>query len=451
MPAGYQGARASPGQLVGGLLPWALALGFYLLLPWRLGRVLALDLEALVHNQAEGLAARVDSGALAGELLLLRWAALPLVLVTTLRLLYALRRWLRGTADPLGRAPLWARVVIFAVALAPLVLLAGPCARALSVWLSVEAYAWIQWSGNVQPAMGWILEQAPDPLRGLVILCGAILLWLALRRGSQGGPGPGIRRTGWPRRLLRWGLAPVLAVPLAVLALVLGFRGPGLASSPGLGAFEQTCGNCHIRSRPLFFIKTPAQWHTTVTRMRQLEEAPLSGQQVADVAVFLGRMRGYSDRWTFATRCQRCHGPGSLAWQHRPAADWRRIIGRLARHSPYYFQAPVRRQLQRHLASTLGDEQATLGLTTERYQRVMKLADVCATCHPITRGARRSRALDAAGVLRLLGRMNNKLPRQVGRPELQAWVRTYRWLVSDEAAQRRLFPHHTPATGGLPW
>ena len=436
------------------LVVWGAALGLYALIFHRLARVLALDLEALAYNQAEGLAARVDHQALDTDALLLLLAALPLVLVVTARGGYALARWLRGTDDPLGALPLWARGVIFGVALGGLHLFAGPCSRALSVWWSVEAFGWIQWSGNVQPVMQGVLQEAPLLLRVLLMAAGALALWLALGRGSPAVPLDhyfGQRGRSWPRRLLRLGGAAAALLLLVSLAVVVGLHGARAVSAPGLGLFSDTCGGCHIRARPLFLIKSPSQWETTVTRMRTLEKAPLSEAQAAEVVGFLSGMRSFTDRWTFTTRCQRCHGPGSLFWRSRPAADWDRITRRLARHSPYYYKAPVRRQITAHLRQTHGDEAATFGLSAQRYRATMALADACETCHSVTRGAARARRLSYGGALELLGRMNTKRPRPWTPTQLAAHTRTYRALVADAGLLERLFPHHAPAEGGPSW
>ncbi len=423
------------------LAAWGAALAIYLAIFHRLARVLALDLEALTYNQAEGLAARVDRAALDADALLLQLAALPLALLVTARAAYALLRWLRGTPDPLGALPLWARLMLFAGALAGYVFFCAPCARALAVGLSVEAFWWIQWSDNVQPTMALILGDAPAPLWGLLLASGALTLWLALLRGSAGGRA---------RRLLRAAATTATLLTLTALAAVVGLHHAGTVSAPGLGRFEQTCGGCHIRARPLFFVKTPAQWRVTVTRMRKLERAPLSEAQAEDVIGFLAGARGFADRWTFRSRCQRCHGPVQL-WEDRPAADWARITRRLARFSPYYYSAPVQKQLEAHLGRAHGDDEATFGLTAKRYREIMALADACETCHSVTRGAARVRKLKQAQLLVLLRRMNAKRPRPWSAAELTAAARTYRALVDDPALLERLFPHAEPVTGGPPW
>lgn len=440
-------------------LAWGAALGLCLMLFFRLARAAALDLEALVYNQAEGLVARVDQAGLATDVLLLKLAALPLAAVVTARVVYAMVRWLRGTADPVGAMPLWARLGIFVAAQTSFHFFCEPCARALSVGLSVEAFGWIQWSDNVQPAMAWILEETPLLLRALVWSSGALALWLSLREtrplatvcepAETQGARAGWRR--WAGRLARWGVAGVALLLLLCLAVAVGLHGSRVATTPGLGRFSRTCGGCHIRARPLFFIKTPSEWRTTVTRMRKLEQAPLSEGQAEDVIAFLGGMRSFDDGWTFYTRCLRCHGLGSLTWEPRPTADWERITRRLARFSPYYYKAPVRRQIVAHLKQAHGDEGATFGLPAKRYRALMALADACETCHSITRGVARARRLDQRGAVELLRRHNAKRAQPWSEGELSSIARTYRALVADAALMERLFPHHSPEGGGLPW
>ena len=425
---------------------WGAALGLYFLLPFGLASVMALDFEALLFNLAEGMEARVDRQSLVAGVALLTWGSLPLFLLAAARLLYLPFGRLWGLSNPLLDLPWWARCLVGLPALASFGAFTLPCSRALSVWLSLEAFWWIQWYENIPPVMDAIRENTPYLAVPALLISGSLVLWLSLRARGV-GPGP-----GRALRLLRRGLVLLALLVAVALTGVAGVHGSRVVGVSGRNTFERKCGQCHLRSRPLFYLKTSAEWRRAVKRMRRLERAPVSAEEAQDVTAFLTGMRSFSDRWTFRTRCQRCHGLGTWRWEDRPAADWARITERMARWSPYYYRRSIRQQVNAHLARAHSDEGATFGLPLARYQSYLRVEKTCAPCHSLTWGADRVRPMDSGAVLGLVRRMKAKSssgPAEAGEGDL---ARTYHELIKGKELLKRLFPHDMPLRdGGPPW
>jgi len=408
--------------------------------------MLALDFEALLFNLAEGMEARVDRQSLVVGVALLRWGSLPLFLLAAIRLIYLPCGRLWGLSNPLLALPWWARCLVGLPALASFGAFTLPCSRALSVWLSLEWFWWIQWYENIPPAMDAIRENSPALVILALLISGSLMLWLSLRAR---GAGP---RPGRALRLLRLGLVFLALLVTVALTGVTGVHGARVVGVSGRSTFERKCGQCHIRSRPLFYLKTPAEWQRAVKRMRQLERAPLSELEAQEVTGFLVGMRSFSDRWTFRTRCQRCHGLGTWRWEDRPAADWARITERMARWSPYYYRRSIRQQVDAHLGRTYTSKGPPLGLSRARYQSFQRVERACTPCHSLSWGAERVRRMNGRAVLGLVRRMKAKSSSAAPGAAEQELARIYHELLQDEALLRRLFPHDMPSRqGGLPW
>ena len=418
----------------------------YLLAQLDLLPALALDVEALLINRFPDHLHR-DSAVFWSRQVLL-WGSIPLALPLLLRvLLWALPQW-GSWGGVLSRIPLVLRLVWGFLLLVIHALFCVPLAVALSVWLSVEAYWWIQWYDNVAPIMEQLLEYSVTvALPGLWAL-GPLVLTGQLRR-----PRPG--KAGVLRWVLRgvgmlWLLAALTAMGPALLGG--GAHAAQLVELPGRGILETTCNGCHRRTRPLYFIKTPAEWRRTVTRMKEFEEAPLSAQQKEDVLAFLGGMRSFSPGWTFRTRCQRCHVADYLGWDRRDPADWDAIVDRVGRWSPYYYKQDVRDQLKAHLRATRAEPGATLGLKRARYQRYWRLGRRCSACHSIFRASGRYQKRDAQAIRRLVTDMREKMPARFPAAQIQSMATSYRELLDQPQLRSKLFPHdQLIRQGGPPW
>ena len=434
--------RIIPRRLVlAGLLGAAYAAALYYLLP-----ALALDVEALIINRYPDHVHR-DTAVFWARLALLH-GSLPLCLPLLARvLLWALPRF-GSWQGLLTRTPLPLRM-LWGLALTCLhALFCAPLAVALSVWLSVEAYWWIQWHKNIAPILEDVLSYSVWVVLPALWALVLPLLYMQLSR-----------RRPMKRAVLRWaarGLAALwMMVILAALGPALvggGVHAAGLTGTPGRGILEQTCNGCHRRTRPLYFIKTPAEWRRTVTRMKAFEKAPIDDDQKEAVLAFLGGMRSFSDGWTFRTRCQRCHVSDYRGWTERDPADWAALVDRVGRWSPYYYKKDVRDQITAHLTATRSEEGASLGLERARYDRFWEVARRCASCHALSRASERFSDKDEEAFIRLVSDMRLKMPEPFPAGEIPSVARTYRELIQQPRLLNQLFPHDKLITRGeLPW
>ncbi|MDP7112864.1 MAG: hypothetical protein QGH45_12920 [Myxococcota bacterium] len=430
---------------------WLGSAGLWVLLPLRFARVLALDYEALFCNLAEGYPARIDTAGLAAGARWIELGSAPLFVLLFASLAYRLtRRW--GLANPLGRPGWVPAAALCAVSMVCWHLFAMPAAHALAVWAQVEAFAWIQWADNVPAVMDWLRLEGPRYALIGIDVTGALGLLLALAlRGGETGAAP-VRWRMWARRALTVTVVVAGLVAAAPAGSVFVVHGGRIGTATGMGVFADTCGQCHVRSRPLFFVKTPAEWRTTLARMRSLEGAPLDEEEAEQVLAFLCGMRSFSDRWIFRTRCQRCHRGGTGSWGDRPVEDWARVVDRMARWSPHYYRPQIREQLVSHLERTRSAPDATLGLDGDTYRSFASLDAACSPCHSVARQASRVVGLSADERRELLQQMERKRPVPWSAAELETLAAAYDQLLADEALRTRVLPHDRPVSQGeLPW
>ena len=416
------------------IIPWAGGLLVYWLAFLPLLRVLALEFETVVTNLHQ--LSLISLAWLPWGRALVLAGATPLLVALTARLFYRLgRRWLKLPHPALRLKPRL-RWALSAAILGPFWAACAPLAVALSVWITVEAFWWIEWHAAIPETIKTTLIFGPALMGPLLALLGLRLLPVALPRTGAGATAPGPLR--------RWALR--LATLLLVLALipfaaVSGVRAARVVTAPSSAVFEHKCGLCHFRSRPLYFAKTPVEWRRTLDRMKQLEKAPISEAEQADVLAFLMGVRSYPDSWTFRTRCQRCHVTGAGDWKDRPAEEWAAVVKRIAAYSPYYYRMDVRDQVVRHLIATHSSPDATLSLEAEQYRRLRQLDRVCGACHAVSREAARYKDSDPATLDKLLQRMEQKLPAPLEPAKLKAIKRTYTEVLADETLRKLAFPH----------
>ena len=431
------------------LLVWGAALLLYALGPYRFGRILALDFEALIVNLSQDYSPMQAAAWFAsrdwipaGKLLL--WLGpLPATLLVGARVGYRLLRKPLAGANPLARLPGRVRALLLVLALAPLAAACFPFVLALSVWVSVEAYAWIQWYRNVDPAMTRMREIVP-----LAAMPGALILsWWGVSRAIRPGERtPWRERPGWRKAVTVGGvlvaLPPLLA--LGAVGAVGLLHGSRVAAAPGRALFEQRCGGCHDLALSLYYIKTPAEWRRTVETQVKEEGVSLTPAEQDQVHAFLTGMRSFSDGWTFRTRCQRCHQSTS-GWARRTRQDWVSIVERVARYSPYYYRPDVRGQLLSHLARTHTDDEGRLGLKGAEYDGFRRLGERCGSCHALSIEARRYSEATGEQLAALVRRMSGKMAHALTAAEQKEAARLYGRLARDPKLLSRLFPHHRPA------
>jgi len=420
---------------------WGAALLATLAVQRLLLRVVALDFETLAVNlyyQDFAPPPWMAPGRLAVLL-----GALPLLTVALARLGYRIGG--RTALDPFA-ALAWSRRALLGLALGvPGLVFTVPFATGMVVWLLVEGSWWVQWYHNQGIALYWLMGYGlPYGITAVAVLVLAGLWW-AVRPPGRGGRARRIAEVG--------ALVLVIATALPLFAITA-VHGSRTVPPGGMGLFADRCGECHVRTRPLFFVKTPAEWERTVTRMRDFEGADLDERQSERVLGFLVGMRSFSDAWTYRTRCERCHLPGGLhaGQDRRDPAEWPAIVEGFETTSPYYYRQDVRDQIVRHLEREASEPGATLGLDADSYARFRAVGDTCRTCHSLSRAADRYRSAPIDHVEAMVDRMNARMADPLDEGQRIGIARDYQELIADPARFDRLYPHDRPVTEDpLPW
>ena len=408
---------------------------------WALLKVVALAFETLAVNRVYQDFAPTGWMPLGRAAVLL--GALPILVVGLARIGYRIAARIRPVADPVDELGLGGRFLLAAGLALPAVFFVPAFAAGLLVWLLAEAAWWVQWYQHEYPAMHQLMSAGMPYLTAATgILCAVGVWWAATARRS----GDRRRSTlGVVALALVLALAAVGIAPMAGLGALHGSRA---VPAGGRGLFEDRCGECHVRTRALFFVKTPDEWRRTVTRMREFEGADLDVDEQERVIGFLEGMRSFSDAWTYRTRCERCHLPGGLhAGQHpRDPSEWPGIVEGFERTSPYYYREDVRNQIVRHLERTASEPGATQGLDPADHTRFRAVGETCGVCHSVSRAADRYRDSPIDRVEDLVARMNTKMARPPGEADQLRVARDYRDLIAHPAALPLLYPHDLPVT-----
>lgn len=435
-----------PGGATSHAVVWGLSALLYVgLLRFAL-RIVALDFEALAVDlyyqdfappwwMAYGRAAVLVGAA-------------PLVLTWMARLAYRIGGQFVSLRDPFAELDRRSRVLLALGIGIPYLAFALPFAAGLLVWLLAEAAWWVQWYQHQFFAMTQLMTTGLPYLLAGVLVCGGWGTWWVVRAPRP--PGSGQRGT---LRLIVVAVGlPLVVVALAPLAGLAVLHGGPAFTAPGAGLFSTRCGECHVRTRALFFVKTPAEWRRTVTRMREFEGADLDEGETERVIGFLTGMRSFSDAWTYRTRCERCHQlggmPGGLhaGREPRDPAEWPGIVEGFTRTSPYYYREDVRDQIVRHLEENASEPGATLGLDEQTYAGFRQVGETCHTCHSLSRAAELYRSVPIDEVESLVARMSTKMATSLDEGQQIRTARDYQALIADPAQFDRLYPHDRPVT-----
>ena len=423
----------------------------------RFGRVLALDVEALIENlvrdwttdYAQAPYARTDF--VAPFRIAVRFGPMPLIAVVVAGWMFRLTAGEEGD-HPLSRLTGRAKALVALATLGPFGLAAFPLGLGLSMWVAVELYWWLEWYGDIDPTMIWLHENLPWVLLPGVALAGVAGLVYALSES----PDPVVKKRR--RRSLRWRTGRWLAAAPISVVLLAGLFGVShasrVSSTPGMAVHASECGRCHERSLPLYYVKSPDAWRRTVDTHVDIERVDLTEPERAALIGFLTSMRSFSDHWTFRTRCQGCHGSTWREWEPRTAEDWQGVVAR----SPYYYRADVADQIGRFLASQglVGGAGGLLDLRPERAEEVRDVVRYCGFCHSVSYEADRyleHAAADDGELERMVERMNDKihLGLRMDEATMRDVTRSYVELIGDDRFDR-LVPHDRPelGTGRLP-
>ncbi len=427
---------------------WLGAAVAFRLLFWPLLAAGSLDVELLIVNLYEQQAAPQELVPLSNGLL--RWGLAPLGILALAQLGYRIA----GRPNPIaqmGRG----RIALGFAAFLPFAAAAVPLAFAVSIWVCVEGFHWIEWQLDINPFSDDVLRWGP-----ILTLPGLLILGLRTQLFALGWT-PSRRRGP-----LRFAARVLTAIPLvaAVLAclLVFGAATPQIsraATASGRAAFESNCGDCHFRTLGLSFDKTPGEWEATIKRMSEKVDAPewantlkempegagvISAEDVAAITAYLTTVRTQGDFHVFRTRCLRCHGSTHTTWEAREPQQWDDLVERMARWSPSFFRIPEKERVKQVLGQEHGSAGATLGLPEAEWARFRRVGEVCQPCHSISWNAEHYREASHEDALTLIGRMNQKLVDPIPEDELDDFARAYKDLIADPDEFDRLFPHDLP-------
>ncbi len=416
--------------------------------------VLGLDLEGMVYNHyldwttdyAQVWFARADWIAPMRAAL---WVGLvPITVLGTCALLFRLGEIVRPGLDPLSSLGTGLRRGLGGVIFALFALAAVPLGLALSTQIGLELMGWIEWYAHVDPTMEEVHALGHIIITPVLWASGlAVTAWAVAPRGSRWRLPLRVRRlTSLP------GIAALLVLGLGALLLasIAGIRATRAAGTgEGRALHAEQCGACHERSLPLYFVKTPGEWASTVDTHRRIEQLPIDEGEAAALEAFLGGMRAFDDGWTFRTRCQNCHGSSWRRWEDRPTEDWAAIASRLARWSPYYYSDEVREQLVRHVEGAKGDSASTLGFPAEDWERYQRIGRECDDCHSIGYEAERYREASRDETRAMVARMSQKMADPYNEERIDSATDDWLEVIEDEGVFARLYPHDDPDdTGG---
>lgn len=421
----------------------------FLVLPYM--RILSLDFQVMARAHKvliHGGSVLLDHWVTWGSLVL-RYGALPWVLLVVVGLLLRTRRrWTPG-AWTFADAPRWATALLALLALLPLSAFAYPFAVALGTWLMVEVYWWIQWQQYIDPigeinAVAAIWVFVPGTL-----LFGAWSVWLTLR-----GRPSGAQRSSWRKWALRAvGLLALVSVvlPNVVLGSVALLHGVRVLPAVGKETlFAERCGKCHEAAGVIFHATTPDEWRYRLDHFKVQESADLTDEEYEDIVTFVTAMRSFSDEWTFRARCQRCHGLTTLTWDDRHPDDWRMITERVARHAPHYYDPAIQHQIVEHLSEEYSSGEEGPGVDGKEYAELRQTIKACNGCHFLSRNAEARRGIDEEEALMLVRRMSKKMVKPLTEEQIRATARAYRRLIADPETFQRLVPHDRAVLSGGP-
>ena len=348
--------------------------------------------------------------------------------------------------DPLrtrGPYPPLLSVAMLAASALLTIFVLTPQLYVLAVATLRASFVWVTWYGGV---FDWAVEfliyapwiPAPFILVMVFLLLRRLLVELVRRWRPPHRSGP---RPLWVRALQVTIGIPLLAsgLALAVLLTVPALsHGAGYYLTGGGSLQRDRCSRCHSPYRPFHFIKTPALWKTTVNRMRRLEGAPIDDEDQARITRYLVATAALKDDWIFRAKCLSCHSRGEITHEPRTAEEWRLIIGRVAKISPYAYRADWRGQLERFATGELSAPAPAAGTPG-----ASALADkliferVCGRCHDLTTAL----SADLGSREAVVDRMIRKVPSLVRGQDRAAILRFMGRAPAGREHQEDLFPH----------
>ncbi|MDP8223868.1 MAG: hypothetical protein P9L99_10950 [Candidatus Lernaella stagnicola] len=265
--------------------------------------------------------------------------------------------------------------------------------------------------------------------------------WLIGRFMPQARRARPVRHRVW--RGLRMALWISIGIPAALLFAALfvwdaaAFGNPLPTADARLQA--ERCSGCHSANRPFHYLKTPEQWAVTVERMRAVNGAPVSQEEAARLAAFLGRRASYSDAWLFRAKCLRCHAQKELAARNFTTEEWSLVIDRLANVNQFAFRADWRAQLAKYADEHLAVQPPVDPEQRRRWNENVLFQQRCGACHSLAFGLQPTDAKEAPPAL--VERMRKKAPAIITADETLALTAALEHYLTQSPPQRSAFPH----------
>ncbi len=429
---------------------------FYLTLPLYYLKIMALDYSALLSNfllepiaddplpwYANNYFIRIGN-------FLLQWGALPFFLLLVGHLGSRLDLYRKNGC--IVQFPQKHKVLLLTAFYVPFLLFCFPFSLAFSVWISVEAFWWVQWYNHINFITNDLLPLIPYFLFPMLCLLGIYLMHACFSAKSNKNVGGSHPLFFWTLRLLR------MAVVILILILVVSIGGIGLLHASrittinGPKVYRNKCAGCHDFYLPLYLVKTPNEWRRTIENQINIEKVALTAHEKECITQFLLGMRSFPDSWTFLTRCQRCHFFSPYRWEKRTPDDWENIINRVAKWSPYYYNFDVRQQILNFLVENFSQESNTFGFSPEAFTNYQIVGKTCSQCHSLSYEAERYQYVDQRTIAKMVSRMSRKMPTAIKDQEINFYALTFREMILDQTAFQRMFPHDLPVLKGrLPW
>ena len=341
---------------------------------------------------------------------------------------------------PRGPYPVWLTLASFVASGLLTFFVFLPELYILSVTTFRALFVWYTWYGKVFESAQEFLRHAPWIPVPYVFFATAVLLrgLAALAIPAWGTPKNPRRQPLWSRLAL--GLVALCLLPSALgLFVLLGVpamsHGVDYYLTTGGGLQRDRCGKCHSPYRPFHFIKSAELWRKTVRRMRRLEGAPINDEQEATIVSYLTARAAYSDAWVFNAKCLGCHREGKIDTRPRTAEEWRMIIDRVSRGSPYAYRLDWKRQLERHASDNLADAAPP----SPRTRAKIAFERVCGGCHSLHRAVRAGKDPST-----IVDRMLRKVPPRARAGDRALILRYLEKPPGHREALKRLFPHDGP-------
>ena len=280
-------------RLLGHAFAWGTTALMYWLVVRPILEMAALDFELVIVNQYELDAASLD--AIPYGRAVVRWGPLPLILAGVLHTAYrAQTRW-TSVLGPLALTSTKARVAVGLLVGLPFLVSIVPLAVALAVLVAVEVFTWVEWHLDVDPAVEWAFAIVPT----VAVPC---LLWAAWRtvRSFRDKPLRVTPARGPVQMTLRFlGALPGVVLLIASIGLALATvpQASRVVGTDGGATFAEHCGQCHFRTAPLSYSKTPFEWGLTVERMRVKMPGVISDGERERIHDFLINVRSTSEAY----------------------------------------------------------------------------------------------------------------------------------------------------------